>query len=144
MIGGYGVPYDPGPALERLPSARDEAVAELWENLYHQGDVGPASYAAVPALVRHGELSLVAAIEVARRDPRNPKVPGPIASAYEAALEAALGSTPRDEEQMQGFCAIHASVNGHGRLARALVLMSVEETIETYGAQGGRSPEGEP
>ncbi len=56
--GGYGVPYDPEPALKRLSSSHEEAISELWENLYHQGDVGLASYAAVPALVQAGELSL--------------------------------------------------------------------------------------
>ncbi|VAW80493.1 hypothetical protein MNBD_GAMMA12-3947 [hydrothermal vent metagenome] len=30
----------------------DEAILELWEYLYHQGNVGVASYSAVPALVQ--------------------------------------------------------------------------------------------
>ncbi len=45
LNGGYGIPYDPEPAIKNLNSSHDEAITELWENLYHQGDVGLASYA---------------------------------------------------------------------------------------------------
>ena len=44
LIGGYRIPYDPSPALERLSIDRDSAMEELWQNLYHQGDVDTASY----------------------------------------------------------------------------------------------------
>ena len=40
--GGYGIQYDPMPALKKLNSSHDEAISELWENLYHQGDIGLA------------------------------------------------------------------------------------------------------
>lgn len=53
MEGGYRLPYDPRPALDRLATVDVAAAwAELWQELYHQGDVGEASYAAVPELVR--------------------------------------------------------------------------------------------
>ncbi len=132
LTGGYGVPYDPFPAIERLASDRDKAVDELWENLYHQGNVGSASYAAVPGLVAAGELSLVAAIEVARQEGRNPEVPARFVRAYEQALAAALEVTPADEEQYQGQYTIHASVHGQRRLARALDLLSVDEILAEY------------
>jgi len=56
------IPYDPQPALDRVASDRSAALDELWENLYHQGDVDSASYSAVPWLVDAGELFLVAAV----------------------------------------------------------------------------------
>lgn len=133
LNGGYGVPYDPWPALGRLNTSRDEALDELWENLYHQGDVGLASYAAVPELVKAGELSLVAAIEVARQNGNNPELPESMAQEYEQGLKDALISIPTDEEQYQGYYAIHASVNGQYRLAKALDLLSVEEILAEYG-----------
>lgn len=40
LMGGYRVPYDPKPALERLASDRCAALDGLWEKLYHQGNVG--------------------------------------------------------------------------------------------------------
>jgi hypothetical protein len=40
--------------LQKIERREDAAAAwqELWEELHHQGDVGDASYAAVPELVR--------------------------------------------------------------------------------------------
>ena len=59
LRGGYRLPFDPRPALRRIAIGdAEEAWKELWNELHHQGDVGEASYAAVPALVR---------IEAARR-----------------------------------------------------------------------------
>ncbi|EGG92781.1 hypothetical protein IMCC1989_438 [gamma proteobacterium IMCC1989] len=75
LVSVYRVKYDPFPALSKLQLDRQSALEELWENLYHQGDVDSASYAAVPKLVEYGELDLVAAIEVARNSGINPPVP---------------------------------------------------------------------
>ena len=55
LAGGYRMKCDPRPLLAELESEReqrDEAWRELWEELHHQGDVGEASYASVPHLVR--------------------------------------------------------------------------------------------
>lgn len=133
LIGGYGVPYDPFPALKILPASREDAIAELWENLYHQGDVGVASYAAVPTLIEAGELSLVGAIEVARHDERNPDLPVEFAEEYLEALRKALMITPKTAEQFQGYYIIHASTHSQHQLAKALHLFSVEETLDEYG-----------
>ena len=133
LIGGYGIPYDAEPALKRLASGRKNAMEELWENIYHQGDVGSASYATVPVLVENGELLLVGAIEVARNEPHNPEVPDCLASKYNAALRSALESMPRDENQYQGYYVIHASLNGQTQLAKALNLLSIEEILTEYG-----------
>ncbi len=132
LNGGYGNPYDPKPALDKLSSSHDEAISELWENLYHQGDIGLASFKAVPSLVQAGELSLVAAIEVARKTETNPKLPKDLIAEYEQALEKALKSKPKDEEQLLGYYIIHASVNNETRLAKALNLMDIEEIINEY------------
>ena len=54
LTGGYKVSFDPRPSLRQLESQQDTAAAweELWEELHHQSNVGVASYAAVPELVR--------------------------------------------------------------------------------------------
>ena len=132
LNGGYGVPYDAMPALNKLGSSRDEAISELWENLYHQGDVGLASYAAVPALVKAGELSLVASIEVARNTEKNPELPPSLEAGYIQALKQALESKPINEEHLLGYYIIHASVNGNHRLAKALDLLDIEEILDEY------------
>lgn len=133
LISGYGVPYDPWPILERLGSDHESAIDELWENLYHQGDVGSASYAAVPKLVEAGELSLVAAIEVARQSEHNPPIPSPIKTDYHQALNSAMESLPKSEVQFQGYYAIHASIHGQFNLSKALHILSVEELLSEYG-----------
>ncbi|MEG0881483.1 MAG: hypothetical protein RSH52_09485, partial [Janthinobacterium sp.] len=50
LEGGYRMPYDVAKALKAM-QAGDDVWHELWEELHHQGDVGVASYAAVPQLV---------------------------------------------------------------------------------------------
>ena len=54
LLGGYRIPYDPRRALLALERNENAEAAwkELWDELFHQGDVGEASYAAVPHLVR--------------------------------------------------------------------------------------------
>ncbi len=132
LISGYGTPYNPFPVLQRLETDHESAINELWENLYHQGDVGTASYAAVPILVQKGELSLVAAIEVARHKDHNPEIPSELVAGYNQALLFALETMPTTEEQFQGYYTIHASVNGQHQLAKALHLLSVSEILAEY------------
>jgi hypothetical protein len=96
LRGGYGSPYDPRKALLSLERGTDVSAAwsELWGELHHQGDVGEASYAAVPHLVRiHGErdaleyntYALAVVIERARREHANPEMPSWLGPAYDAA-----------------------------------------------------------
>lgn len=132
LIGGYREQYDPEPALSRLASDHETAINELWENLYHQGDVDTASYYSVPALVRAGELSLVATIEVARHEPQNPPISKTLKGSYDQALADALKSIPKTEEECRGFYIIHAALHGYMKLAKAMDLMDVAEILETY------------
>ncbi len=96
LAGGYGDPYDPRPALRRLAAqpAEKSAWDELWEQLHHQGDLGVASYCAVPALAdlsrRWGStgwhpFALAATIEVERHLERNPDVPKWLDDEYQSA-----------------------------------------------------------
>ena len=96
LTGGYRLPYDPRAALRLLESGDDVEAAwgELWNELHHQGDVGDASYAAVPQLVRihaargvpdWNTYALVATIEEARHGARNPPLPQSFRASYDAA-----------------------------------------------------------
>src|SRR6516162_4331513 len=86
LTGGYRMSFDPRPLLVKLEAGEHTATAwdGLWEELHHQGDVGDASYASVPHIVRihrkHAVVdwnpyALVAIIELARTKHHNPKVP---------------------------------------------------------------------
>src|SRR5262245_27344746 len=96
LLGGYRVPYDPRDALRSLEQGEnvDAAWDELWQELHHQGDIGEASYAAVPHLVRIHAIrrrpdwntyALVATIEEAGLRDRNPDVPPWLRDAYDHA-----------------------------------------------------------
>ena len=131
LLGGYAEKYDPFPALERLEKGDANALDELWKNLYHQGDVNTASYAAVPSLVKLGQLSLVGAIEVSRIR-GGPKVPAQIQEKYNKALKQSLKCEPTTEEDCQGYYIIHASLAGQTNLAVALHLFSPAEVLAEY------------
>ncbi len=58
---GYRIPYNVSIPLKELentsnPKTVERIWSELWNELHHQGDVGIASYLAVPHLVRIAKL----------------------------------------------------------------------------------------
>ncbi len=61
LEGGYKITYDASIRLRELEASNDIEVIneiwdELWDELHHQGDVGLASYLALPQLVRIAKL----------------------------------------------------------------------------------------
>ena len=79
---GYQIEYDASQPLKQLEVASSSAdtiqiLDELWDELHHQGDVGTASYLAVPQLTRIGLknkiadwrlIGLIALIEIQRHE----------------------------------------------------------------------------
>jgi hypothetical protein len=135
LTGGYRSPFDPRPLLAKLETESDTAIVwhELWDELHHQGDVGEASYAAVPHIVSiyrkrraadWNTYAIVAVIELARTEGKNPAVPEWLASDYFQAIQelAETGSVEvlRTEEQeaigaMLGIIAIAKGLRKHAR-----------------------------
>lgn len=136
-LGGYRIPYDPRKALRALERGEHVAGAwrELWNELHHQGDVGDASYAAVPHLVRIHELrrvpdwntyALTATIELARDNNSNPTLPTDLREPYEIAwrqlaeiglLDLRLAEEPALVLSIIGVLAIGKGQRTLGRLA---------------------------
>src|SRR5688572_4360917 len=101
LEGGYKTPYDVSIPLRELEQTDEsEAItniwAELWDNLHHQGDVGLASYLAVPHLVEiarskqlfdWNRLGLCCVIEQQRHLGNNPVLPAEFLDYYNHGLE---------------------------------------------------------
>ncbi|MCD2424929.1 hypothetical protein LQ567_19250 [Niabella pedocola] len=101
LNGGYKIPYNAAMPLNLLQKATDERSAELvfdelWDNLHHQGDVGEASYYALPCLVQTGMeqqwlhwkfIGLCLVIDHCRRAPHNPPLPLELEPDYIGALQ---------------------------------------------------------
>ena len=129
LEGGYRTPYGPRNAIRALERGCNESVAweELWNELHHQSDVGVASYAAVPHLVRiyaargithWNTYALVATIDDGRRNGRNPALPEYLRLDYERAFEqlALLGlqelRDAKDPELVRSILAVLAIWKG--------------------------------
>src|SRR5205085_6628311 len=143
LTGGYKTPYDPSDALRRLESGQD-VWDELWQELHHQGDVGEASYAAVPHLVRIAKAlprrdwnfyGLVSTIEVERHRKSNPRIPQWLVPAYKEAmqgmLELALGDLRSSVDRPTIRCILGAIALAKGYVTLgALISHSDESEIE--------------
>ncbi len=99
MDGGYRRPYDASVILrflEALVEPSKQFWDEVWNNLYHQYDVGLASYAVMPWLLKiyreknwvDYELPNYAyAVEDARSRANNPKLPNSWVGEYRESIE---------------------------------------------------------
>src|SRR5215471_1236834 len=153
LMGGYRMKYDPRPLLAKLENGRDTEGTRhaLWDDLHHQGDVGEASYAAVPHLVRiyrnHGlpdwnTYAIVAVIELARNKGSNPDVPKWLEEDYFSAIQelAKIGAaevlTAKDHEAFRAILGIIAIANGLRTHGRFLVEFSEDELLEMESQAG--------
>lgn len=155
LEGGYKQPYDASVPLRKLEVAITTAEVavvyeELWNELHHQGDVGVASYAAVPHLVRIARakklydwnlLGLCCTIEQQRHQEGNPALPVEYTSEYMAALsnlrQFVLENFKGDmnDELMRTALSALATCSGRITLGKAILEMSddvLEEFLQNY------------
>ena|ERR1700722_1359279 len=160
LTGGYRTAFDPRPLFSELETKCDTKTTwhELWEGLHHQGDVGEASYAAVPHLVsiyrKHAVndaidwniYAIVAVIELARGDKKNPEMPNWLHDDYRHALRdlAEIGAVeilrakvPEDVRAILSILAISAGARTH---AEFLINYSSEELLEMERLASGMEP----
>jgi hypothetical protein len=153
LDGGYRIKYDPRPALARLGDGDESAWDELWNELHHQGDVGLASYAAVPHLVKiHSGrsipdwqmYSLIGVIEVCRTQGRNPPLPAWLEKhylkAWECVVELGCRDLPRavDETAVRSILGAIALAKGLRSLGDIILDFTGDELAEMVEAQRGR------
>lgn len=150
LNGGYKIPYNASRPLRKLrdstqPEEIEKAFAELWENLHHQGDVGLASYLAVPQLVSicinkntldWNFIGLCVLIENCRIEDRNPELPDEYHDIYFDALsqfEVYLLSNFKnitDRVALRLSLALFATLNGQPGLGKAIENMDEDILAE--------------
>ena len=165
LDGGYKIPYDPRPALHKLEQG-ENVWDELWENLHHQRDVGVASYAAVPQIVRIGQslperdwnlYALLSIIEVERHRKTNPPIPEWLKEEYYQAWQELLRFGISDIQKtsdplfVQSILSMLALARGNLRLGALIgnldtseldkLLENQQAWSELYNSQKGALPD---
>jgi hypothetical protein len=164
LKGGYKLPFDPRPVLRQLETGGNPQACwdTLWNELHHQGDVGEASYAAVPHLVRIAAGSsrvdwnfyaLVGTIEIERHRKTNPPVPGWLLESYRQAwrdlLHLAIRDVPRTGETVTVTAVLGALALAKGQLKLGTFILhsdasEVNEWLEERAAWSELYSEGPP
>ena len=153
LHGGYRQPYDARPLIARLASGSDDKAGwgEVWDELHHQGDIGEASYAALPHFVaafrdRSRDFNLyayAAMLEECRAAGSNPQVPDWLEAGYHAAQDELLGFAFADLKNgagsakllaMLSFLACYAGAPGHSAILSRIDLW--DEAHTTLGEYG--------
>jgi len=153
--GGYRIDYDASVPLRQLEEAKDEeeikkVYDELWNELHHQGDVGLASYLALPQLVRIGKskglfdwnlLGLCCVIEQQRHLRHNPPLPKEYADYYDNGLKElkqfviANISTEKDDTTVRMALATFATCSGQIKLGKSIMELDddvMDEFLEQF------------
>ena len=154
LEGGYRIPYDASKPLRRLKDAvnakeRQKIFDELWENLHHQGDVGAASYLAVPQLIDiciesksldWNFIGLCVTIENCRVNGENPELPKQYDDLYFSSLtkfEKYLTGNLKNINDRTAFrltLSLLATVNGQPRLGKTIEVLD-EDAVDEFLSQ---------
>lgn len=152
LEGGYRIPYDASLPLKKLEQATtseeiDAVFSELWDELHHQGDVGLASYFAVPHIIRiakekklytYNVFGLVATIEIERHGD-NPKLPEEFETSYLHSIQQELTelikqtlTEPWDTTLTATILAALAVSKGNIKMANAILKMEDEDLVKEF------------
>ena len=146
LLGAYRVPFDVNSVVSKLSAHHNDSVWEtLWENLYHQGDIGEASLYFVSIIAEKVEklqllhdwnpVAMVVAIDMARTTNGFSMLPGWVSEVYVKGI-AKLSelvtlrlSQPCDHMYLKCALAFVALKNGHRDLAK--LIFEVDEGDES-------------
>ncbi|RYD73410.1 MAG: hypothetical protein EOP53_20165 [Sphingobacteriales bacterium] len=150
--GGYRKLYDPSIPLRKLekatnPRAIQKIFSELWNELHHQGDVGVASYLALPQLIRickskeifdYNLLALCSVIEQQRHLGANPNLPIEFKEYYlQGLLELQTFVIANIEKELANSVytvalATLATCSGRIKLGKAIMELEDEEILDDF------------
>jgi len=147
-LNAHGLPYDPRSTIAAWRNGDALAGQALFEQLYHQGTVNSASYAAAGGIVDMivaaaspdwTAYALLASIEEGRLNVSNPVLPpeleGPYRDAWRKVLPKALADLvdASDDPTVRSVLAVVAY--GKGQLSIAsFALCTEDERLEMLGA----------
>ena len=155
----YGTAEDIPPLLAELsaypPHVKydDEPWHTLWSSLCHQSEIYPASFAAVPHILRLAAASpericssyllLPACIEASRLSGLAPAIPDHLAASYHAAIAtlpiivASCFDREWDDDWVRTATAALCVAKGHGQLATAILDLTpdIMENFSTWAHQ---------
>ena len=129
------------------PEIIEQVWKELWNELHHQGDVGLASYLALPQLVRIGKskelfdwnlLGLCSIIEQQRHLESNPTLPPEFRDYYTKGLEElkqfVLYNLSRDLDDTTYIVALAtlATCTGRTKLGKAIMELEDSDIAEEF------------
>lgn len=152
LLGAYRKPYDVSHLLRKIEAngPSQELWDELWSNLYHQGQIGEASLAAVPCLAwlmkeqkaRDWNLyALAGIIELSRNVNSNPDLPDWLSSDYKAGLNEIMETGINDLKvsidvytlrSILGFVALIKGSQDTARLLLELDESEIKEILSAY------------
>lgn len=152
LNGAYGTRYNASIELKKLEKTgnkneADEILDRLWNELYHQGDVGSASYYSVPHLVRIASdkslfhwriIGLPLIIEHQRQKHSNPELPNDLKEEYLEAFQKlgdfAVQQLSNELDEASYVAAISAIVTSSGRvsLGRAILEMEDKDVLQEF------------
>ena len=153
LHGGYKIPYDASVPLRKLegtnePKKIKEIFEELWNGLHHKGDVGLASYLAVPQLVRIASnkklfdwniFGLCTVIEIQRHAERNPTLPLEFERYYDDGLKnlkdfvlTNIKSNEMDNTTYISALSVLAVTTGRIKLGKAIIQLEDESVLDEF------------
>jgi hypothetical protein len=155
LQGGYRTDYNASVPLRQLEETSDKEkikkiFEELWSELHHQGDVGLASYMAVPQLVRIGTnkglfdwnlLGLCSVIEQQRHLGQNPPLPSEYENYYFNGLNQLKQfitsniNRQLDKETLRTALSALATCSGQVKLGKAILELDddvLDEFLEQF------------
>ena len=152
LHGGYKVPYDASIPLRQLeetnnPITIKELFEELWDELHHQGDVGLASYLALPQLVRICKakglfdwnlLGLCCVIEQQRHLGDNPILPIEFRDYYTQGLkdlkQYVINNLNKDSDKITTTFSLSAiaTFSGQTKLGKAIMELEDDDIINEF------------
>ena len=155
LQGGYKTDYDASIPLRKLEGTNNKGeiekiFKELWNELHHQGDVGLASYLALPQLVRIAKskglfdwnvLGLCSVIEQQRNLGQNPALPQEYMDYYKGGLRElkefviSKMNSEMDETLLLTALSTVATCNGQTKLGKAIINLEpdiLDEFLERF------------